>query len=610
MSSYERLYEGSPSYLIPRQDALKYISAGYQSSFGNLGLATDPRTANQLGELNLKLNPGAKHMEVGAIQGAVMESIPDQHLDEMRRVAKQAGVSLSLHAPILEFSGMGERDWSEVNRIGAERQLESALLRAHKLEPKGNISVTTHSAAGPELIEKHMEENAEGKMEEKITSLYVVDPDSGKINTVAVQKKYFPQEGKEGGEFTGKPHEFEMQKELKKINEEVWTSGLSEINRLATYGEERLNSIGNIIPKEVYPDLLKNNLDIDKIAKSESDKDMYKHAQREIMHGQIYLRDAYRGMKDIFDKAYLSGTDEDKRKLGEFAEKIKQHVKPGIETDPNALGEILEKGLKVLGEIKSPPERWKPLQEFAMEKSAQTFANVATTAFKQFGDTAPILNIENPPAGMGFSRAEDLRDLIVKTRDKLAENLRTEGLSRGEAERQAEKLVGATWDVGHINMLRKKGYSEQDVIKQSEIIAPFVKHVHLSDNFGMDHTELPMGMGNVPMKDIMKKLGEKGFEGKKIVEAGNWWQYFAEKGGGNPFRPSIEAFDSPVYAMDKGPYWSQIGGYGMYYSGHGPVNPAMHHKIYELGFSTAGIPMELGGEIPGDRGRFSGAPNQ
>lgn len=609
MSGYESLYEGSPSYLTPKEDALKYISAGYQSSFSSLGLATDPRTANQLGELNIKLNPGAKHMEVGAIQGAVMESIPDQHLDEIRRVAKQAGVSLSLHAPIVEASGLGEREWSEVNRVGAERQLESALLRAHKLNPTGNISVTTHSSAGPELIEKHMEKNPKtGKMEEKTTSIYVVDPESGKISPYPVQKQFFPEEGKEGGEYTpGQARKFDIKDELKRINDDQWKQKLTEINRLSNYGEEGLRAIEREVPKEIYPDLLKGNVDIDKIAVSEKDRDIYKQAQKGLIHSQIYLRNAYMNLKNVFDETYISASEEDRKKLDQFANGIKDSIKPGIETDPSALGEVLEKGLKVLGEIKTP-EKWKPFHDFAMDKSAETFANVATSAYKKFGDTAPILNIENPPAGGGFSRAEDLKKLIEETRKKLAENLKNEGLSSGEARKQAEKLVGATWDVGHINMLRKKGYSEEDVVKQSEIIAPFVHHVHLSDNFGLDHTELPMGMGNVPMQKIMEKLGDKGFEAKKIVEAGNWWQYFAEKGGGNPFKPSIEAFNSPVYSMQGGPYWSQLGGYGMYYSGHGPINPAVHHKLYGSGFEA--LPSELGGEIPGDRGRFSGAPNQ
>ena len=79
-------------------------------------------------------------------------------------------------------------------------------------------------------------------------------------------------------------------------------------------------------------------------------------------------------------------------------------------------------------------------------------------------------------------------------------------------------------------------------------------------------------------------------------------------GGGTPFFPSIEALDSPVYSMAYGPTWQQSGRFGMYYSGRGPINPSIHHNIY--GSNFVNLPAELGGEIPGDRGRFAGTPNQ
>ena len=60
-------------------------------------------------------------------------------------------------------------------------------------------------------------------------------------------------------------------------------------------------------------------------------------------------------------------------------------------------------------------------------------------------------------------------------------------------------------------------FTEKDVVKESEKIAPFVKHVHLSDNFGLEHTELPMGMGNVPMKEILK-LSKNFQKAKKVIE--------------------------------------------------------------------------------------------
>ena len=91
---------------------------------------------------------------------------------------------------------------------------------------------------------------------------------------------------------------------------------------------------------------------------------------------------------------------------------------------------------------------------------------------------------------------------------KFVEKAKASGMSESDAKKQAQKIIGATWDVGHTNMLRKYGYDKADLIKQAEIIAPYVKKVHLSDNFGLEHTELPMGMGNVPIKEIMEKLGK------------------------------------------------------------------------------------------------------
>jgi hypothetical protein len=306
--------------------------------------------------------------------------------------------------------------------------------------------------------------------------------------------------------------------------------------------------------------------------------------------------------------AYANPSDEDRKKLDAFAKWATPLVEEGIEDNLEKIDqfkEVVEKGLRTLNEIS--PNMFVPLNKFVIDKSSQTFANVAETAYNKFGKTAPMINIENPPAGGGLSKAEDLRELIKESRKKLAENLRkNKGLGKSEAKQISEQMIGATWDVGHINMLRKQGYEEKDIIKQTEIIAPFVKHVHLSDNFGFEHTELPMGMGNVPTKEIMKRLGEKGFEGKKIIEAGNWWQHFSEKGGGNPFKPTIEAFNSPAYAMKAGPSWGTPPGIGSYYAGHGTVNPAIHHSIYQAGFTT--LPAELGGQMPGpEKGRFAQA---
>lgn len=601
MVSYEAIYPGADDFLIPG-----YTSIGYQVEAEKLGMALDPRTANQLGEINLKINPGTENVEISAVDPGVWESVPKQHTEEMARLMKLTGVSPSVHIPIIEASGMGQDGWNEANRLGSEKQLGSAVLRSHELDPKGNISVTTHSTA--QLPE--MKPTIKTKEGEEITTFWIIDPRTGKYNVIRPEKRFFPEKGKFAPE-EKKP--FEPEKELEKFNKDIWINQLSDVNRHANFGEQTIKevykdlNITTLKQREELNKLLKPGFDVDTL--DEPERSRIKQIQRGINHGQIYLRDSYRNMKSLFDMSYTNASPEDRKRLDKFANWAAPQIQEGIESDPqkrDQFGEIIEKGLKTLSEIKTP-EMFVQLNDFIIDKSSQTFSNVAETAYNKFGKTAPMLNIENPPAGGGLSKAEDLKKLIQKSREKLAENLRkNKGLGKSESKQIAEQMIGATWDVGHINMLRKQGYEEKDIIKQAEIIAPFVKHVHLSDNFGFEHTELPMGMGNVPIKQIMEKLGEKGFEGKKIIEAGNWWQYFADKGGGNPFKPTIEAFNSPVYAMKAAPSWGAVPGMGTYYIGHGAVNPPTHHSIFQAGFTP--LPAELGGEMPGpEKGRFAQA---
>ena len=603
MTSYESIYDGatnlSPSYYSPP------ISS-YQSSVDYLGIAMDPRTANQLGELNLRLNPGVKTIEVQGTFANILESIPEQHLDEMRRISELTGTHLTLHGPLLNASGVEQQGgWSEENRIGVENQMKSAILRAHKLDPKGNIPVTFHSTANLPEFQPHIMEK--GKRIQQ--GLWFVDEDTGQLRMLRPERRYL---GEEKGEFTGEIIKFEAEKELARRNEDSWTQSISNVNHYANYGDELITRAKRILPSDAYKNIGK--IDISKI-KDESDRALFAQGQREISSAQIYLWDSYRNLKTFFDKAWAankeSGNEQDRKNLKDFAEFAKTRISRDIGRDPEKLEdlkEVVERGLKTLQNLNEIPKLVRPLNDFVIKKSAETFANVAESAYSKYGNTSPILSIENPPGGEGLSTGEDLKKLVLASREQLAKNLSEKGISKGQAKAVAERMIGATWDVGHINMMRKKGYSEKDVIAETKKIAPFVKHVHLSDNFGLDHTELPMGMGNVPLKPMIEEIKKAGFKGKEIIEAGNWWRYFAEKGGGNPFLPSIELMDSPIYQAMYGPTWSQMGRYGAYFSGHGPVNTPIHHNLYGAGFQN--LPVELGGEIPGDRGRFAGTPNQ
>jgi hypothetical protein len=251
------------------------------------------------------------------------------------------------------------------------------------------------------------------------------------------------------------------------------------------------------------------------------------------------------------------------------------------------------------------PQMYESIEKFATGKTGKTFGNAAFNAYKKFKGKSPVLVIENPPAGFALSTGEDVRKVVEESRKQFIEKAKESGMSESQARKEAEKLIGATWDVGHINMLRKYGYSEKDIIKETEKVAPFVKQIHLSDNFGFEHTELPMGMGNVPLKEMMAKLGQKGYEAPKIIEAANWWQHFKTA----PFQQTLEATGSPVYSMKASPYWSQVPGlYQGYFSGmEGQWLPQIHYETFGAGFAR--LPKELGGQAGGGQGsRMSGRP--
>jgi len=255
------------------------------------------------------------------------------------------------------------------------------------------------------------------------------------------------------------------------------------------------------------------------------------------------------------------------------------------------------------------PEVWTPSNKLAKEKTAETVSNAALDAYKKYKEHTPIIVLENYQPGLTLGRASEMAKTVEETRKLFAEKLMKEkNVSADKAKETAEKLIGVTWDVGHINFMRKEGYSEEDIKRETEKIAPYVKQVHITDNFGFNDAHLPPGMGNAPIKDqlrILEKAGFKFDKGNVIVEAGAFVAQFKE----NPHLYALEYFESPLYTYKTMPYWKDVweteGKYGL---GYGPTLPEQHFAMYGGGFSN--LPLELGGQVPGDRSRFAGTPNQ
>ena len=634
MVSYPAFYEGARYGLEPKysEDSTSLSPfVGYNLPSGSFGFPSNPQTANQIDAVSKKISTGARTIEVSGVSiggGPAMDlidNIPKQQFKEIARLKKLAGVDLTFHGPLVEPTGVSRQGWDESQRMHAERQMFSAVERAHDLGK--NTVVTFHSSNGLPEPETYEYENGKPVLKE----VFVVDERNGRFQQVGPPKKDY---------FTDK--ELDPYQEIEKQNEESWNNQLQNISFHAHNGEAALNQVfkrasvespelkaalGNENITELYK-MYKDGKE-DKIREAAGKPEFGElliNTMQEIGHGDIYFRDAYGSLRNLYNTAYdaaqrnknnenakiRNDAQDALKKLDKFKEEIAPKLK-NIE-DPRKIeefGKEIARGVNVLLSI-APPRNFKPLKEFAIDKASDTFANIAFQAYEKFkkDDSAPIISIENPPVGMGLSSGQDLRDLVKESRRKFVEQAKEKGLSESKAQEQAAKLIGVTWDVGHINMMRKHGAQEKHILAETEKIAPYVKHIHLSDNFGLEHTELPMGMGNVPIKEheqiLRKQFGEKFKQIKQIVETGSWFRNFNNV---TPFAETLEAFGSALYPMKMASYWNgSRGGTSPYFSGYGRMLPDVNFSTYGAGFSS--LPTELGGQIGGGRSRLSGAPNE
>ncbi len=575
---------------------------------GDFGLTTDPRTSHQLKAVSDKLSTGAKIVEITGITPEILEYVPKQQFKEIERLKKLVGAEITFHGPLVEATGITQQGWDESKREQAERQIFNALEKSRMVGP--NTIFTLHTTSGLPEMKTEVFTTEDGKKVKRVTDIWVVDEWDKRFSQIPIKKDFLLNE---------KP---DAEKELKKLNEENWSKLLTQVSFHAHQGKQVLDNMDHKLKVKLQTELPESNfMEFYKLAQTPEglkeiesrpleEKKVIKEIINDMNYSDIYIRDAYNELKNLFNKAWLSaeqgGKKEDIQKLDEYRQELQKKVTAF--KDPFKLPELADevvKGVRILSTLSETPKMLKPLNEFAIDKASQTYANIAFKAYKEYGDTAPIISLENPPAGGGLSKAEDMRTLVEETRKKFVEQAVQQGISESQAKKNAEKLIGVTWDVGHINMLRKYGYDKEALLEQTKTIAPYVKHVHLSDNFGLEHTELPMGMGNVPTKEMLDIISKYNKQVKKIIETGGWYQHFKK----SPLTETFEAFGSPLGAAADAPNWTQaygLGGAGNYFAGLG-MNPDIHHSIYGAGFSN--LPAELGGQLPGRGGsRFSGTP--
>jgi len=629
-----------------KDDFYGTLNKEYHVRHSLLGAPTSPQTANQIAEATSRLNAGVTNIELSTVSPEVFDAIPKQHFKEIKRLADVTGSEVSLHAPVFEPAGFAKEGWSETERKKSEYMLLDSIEKAHDLNPNGNPIVNMHSSGGVPAYEWQKEkfEDETKVPDEGKRMMVVVNRETGQMAPLKYEeKKYIGQKEVE---------RWSPERRRKNINETSWDE---EQLRLFNLEKQKAEVQDRLIKIQMEGAPLeygygKGILTAEEMKRFEDSRMNAGLLQKHINQLDVHLNS---GLQEINNKFEKYSTDERRtwvrEKVEDFNkitntygeqqklrkdeydrlnEEIKERSKSlngeaereKFETQIPMLYEEAEKKIRnkfgqnyvaedqilnVMSRLPAP-EIYVSTDEFAKEKTAQTVANAAFEAYKKFGDKTPTIAIENVHPDWTLGRADSLRDAIVESRDEFAKKLMKEKhISEGEAKKTAEKLIGATWDVGHINMLRKFGYKDEDILEETKKIAKFVKHTHLTDNFGFSDSHLPPGMGNVPIKEILQELEKKGFKGKGIVEAGNFVQHFKQ----SPHPYTVRYLSSPLYSEKAEPYWSQVAEmYGNYNTGFGTMLPEKHFEMYGAGFSN--LPQELGGQVQSDKSRFSGTPNQ
>ena len=605
MTNKEYFYSGNSYSLEPGSDS---VYTGAKIGAGTIGATTSIQTANQVTEVTNLLNSGMKPVEISILQPEIFDMIPKQHLKEINRLSKLTGAEPTLHAPLLEPSGFTEQGWSEQNRELMERQLSDTVNRASDINPNGQMPVTIHasSVGGVEHMPAKLLKDLTDEEKERYganglipTRMIAVNQQTGEMMPLRREKRYYP--NKPEGKI------YSPEEEIDIANSSYWDNKLSQLIFYKERGDELLSKNYLMIAPE-YKKLATGEMTEKAFENLISSNPEKKAAFNNLKNASLYLENTQQNLNSLYNEAYKLANDDAKKALLNASNKFEQGLRNS--KDISHYSEALQNVINAMHTITVDrsgkgltPQVYKPVEEFITDKASETFSNVAYNAYKKFGDKAPIISIENPPYGMAMGDANNLKNLIEESRKKFVVTATKKGMSEEEAKRASKQMIGATWDTSHISMMRKQGFDKGELIEQAKTIAPFVKHVHLNDNFGFSHTDLPPGMGDVPFDKITAELKKAGFKGKNIVEGGNFFQHFKT----SPHTIALEAMGSPIYGAVAQPTWANSYGImGVYSSGYGPFLPEHHFSMYGAGFST--LPQDLGGQMPGGQSRLSGTP--
>src|SRR3989344_5022299 len=593
MGYYHNFTYGSSSPFELKESPIGYNELNPNDNFAfygkHMAIPGGVQTANQLQELSNSLNQGVVNVELGPLQPDILEQIPKQHFGEAYRLAKLSGAKISMHGPIMDLGGFGQQGYSDAQREYAENQFKSILERAHDFDPTGNVPVVFHTTAGTPAFELRKGHTIPGLTEEQRKQLkfpedaytgVAINQITGQIAPLQYEERYKFGADKEHKDI------FHPTVRLENLNESEWDN---EQLRVQTYLEDmrRIQERRQGIAQQA------EHLEYGKHHGVLNDEE-----QRRLV--------SYRRDLDVLQGHIKNLSQLSRSQLGDMWTKVEKYA------DADAKKKFFEEEhtKKLFPDAK---EKWEQLQ-----KAIKTYEAVE--------DNQRITKERKEELAKDIGlRSEEYNKQVITAMAHMPtpQVYRPVNDSAKEAQRISAKLIGATWDTGHINTLRKSGYSHEDVLKEAETIAKsgVVKHVHINDTFGFTDSHLPPGMGNAGVNEQLALLEkwDKNELRRAVVEAGAFVAQFKQ----SPHLFGLESLNTPIYQQlfdVKGALMPFNPGvdltwrgstdiYDNYGSGFGNILPELHFRDF-YGGGFANLPNELGGQIGGDKSRFAGTPNQ
>ena len=544
--------------------------------------------------------------------GATPESFGAKEREDIRQLARINEVELSTHAaPDLgRVSGITDDNssFSPAMRENALHEIQRAISFAADTAQGGPVVV--HLGEFPRAI-FDVDDQFEAHPEERERApVHLVDKRTGQIQMlrrdmeVSVPKVKRDDNGKPILDANGndifvrdeetRAIEFEKKKfsefkeEADKVNMDAGEYFMREYfkKQIEQYEGEQIRWTHQAEQSENrYKALAEVKRDFDKALAVAEDKGAVRGMLREMLDKRGLLPEGLKQLEGISDREVFQ-EKKFEQLLNEpevFLESLIQKEKREFDFANN----IAMSTGRSKHETEQNVENLKPIHQYGVEKSAETLARAAMTAYqteKARGFDKPLfVSPENwNPESYG-NHPKEYKKLIIESRKEMQRMLEKDGYEKKEAKKIAADHVQGTFDVGHLNFWRKyfkpsdpsKGPDAADkefrkwVDKQVKELTKekIIGNVHLSDNFGYHDEHLAPGEGNAPIEKFVKRLEEKGYTGKYIGEPGGQKEGFIH----TAWTGTLNTLNSPIYRTDSQTQtWSDM---EQSYFGHVPQSP-------------------------------------